>query len=287
MDPARPNLTPARPNLTHFGAVAWALGVTFVFGTVGQQALVLAPNAADDLVVRAGIQAVVYLAGAALFSFRRPGRSFEEAFALRRVPAGLLVTALLLGLCAHAPADKLNDLIVQRFPMKKDLSEALANQLLPGAPAHAVLLAIFVAGVGPFVEELFFRGALYTGLRTTASALGAVVTTGLMFTLIHFEPRSWLPIFMLAACLGAVRALSGSIWPGVLLHAAFNGSSLVLAWLGPSAEARWLSPGVVAASSVSALLLLALFARLAQKSELAERARALDGAEPTSGGATP
>ncbi len=277
----------ARSDLTHLGVVAWALGVTFVLGAVGQQVLLLAPNAANDLIVLAGIQAVVYLAGCAFFSSRRPGRSFEDVFALRRVPLAFLVVAFLLGVGAHAPADKLNDVIFRYFPVKKDLSDALAAELLPHGATHAVLLALFVAGVGPFVEELFFRGALYTGLRTTASAASSVVTTGLMFTLIHLQPREWPPIFMLAACLGTVRALSGSIWPGVALHVAFNGSTLALAWLGPNVEAIWLSPAVVAASSAAALLLLALSAWLAQKSELAERARALDGAEPSSGGATP
>lgn len=280
-------MEPARRDLTHFGVVAWALGVTFVFGAVGQQLLLFAPKAGSDLVAMAGLELVVYLAGCALFSSRRPGRSFEELFGLRRVPVRLLVVAFLLGLSVHAPADKLNDVILKFFPLKKEVSDALADQILPRSLGRAVLLAIFVAGAGPFVEELFFRGALYTGLRTTASAASSVVTTGLMFTLIHFQPRSWLPIFLLAGCLGTVRALSGSLWPCVLLHAAFNGSTLALSWLGPSVEALWLSPAVVAVSSVAALLLLALLTRFAQKSELAERARALDGAEPSSGGATP
>ncbi|HTQ06130.1 MAG TPA: type II CAAX endopeptidase family protein [Polyangiaceae bacterium] len=275
----------ARPDLTHFGVVAWVLGVTFVLGAVGQPLLFLASGAVNDLVVLVGAEAVVYLAGCALFSLRRPGRSFEDLFALRRVPVGLVVVAFLVGVFAHAPADKLGDLILKFFPSKES-SDALAAQLVPHGPVHAVLLALFIAGVGPFVEELFFRGALYTGLRTTAGAASSVVTTGLMFTLIHFQPREWLPIFLLATCLGIVRASSGSLWPGVALHAAFNGSSLALAWLGPSVEARWLSPSVVAASSAGALVLLALSVRLAQKSELAERARALDEAEPSSG-ATP
>jgi len=278
---------PVRSGLTHLGVVAWVLGVTFVLGAVGQPLLFLVSGAGNDLIVLVGAEAAVYLAGSALFSARRPARSFEDVFALRRVPLGLLVSVFFLGLAAHAPADKLSDIIFKHWPLKKDLSDALAAQLEPRGLVHAVVLALFVAGVGPFVEELFFRGALYTGLRSTASAASSVVTTGLMFTLIHLEAREWPSIFLLAVCLGTVRAVSGSTWPGVVLHVAFNGSALALAWLGPKTEALWLSPAVVAASSVAALLLLALSVWLAQKSELAERARALDGAAPTPGGATP
>jgi membrane protease YdiL (CAAX protease family) len=158
---------------------------------------------------------------------------------------------------------------------------------MPRGVAHAVVLTLVVAAAGPFVEELLYRGALYTGLRTTASAPSAAMTTGLLFTLIHLEPRSWLPIFLLACCLGYVRALSGSLWPGVLLHGAFNGATLVFAWLGPKAEELSLSPAVVAGSASCALVLIVLSARLAQKNQLAERARALDGALPSSDGAIP
>jgi membrane protease YdiL (CAAX protease family) len=278
---------PARIDLTHGDVVAWALGVTVVCWIVAQQLFLAAPNAARDLVVLVGTELPVYLGGCALFAARRPGRTFEELFALRRAPPGLLVTAFLLGLAVHAPAEKLNTLMTKLFPLKKELAEELATQLLPHGVGHALVLVLVVAVAGPFVEELLYRGALYTGLRRTASAPSAAMTTGLLFTLIHLEPRSWLPIFLLACCLGYVRAASGSLWPGVLLHAAFNGSTLALTWIGPRAETLWLAPTFVAGSSVAALLLILLSARLAQRSDLAGRARALDAREPSSDGATP
>jgi membrane protease YdiL (CAAX protease family) len=278
---------PDRTDLTHGDVVAWALGVTLVCWIVAQQLFLAAPNAARDLVVLVGTQLPVYLAGCALFAARRPGKSFEELFALRRAPLGLLAAAFLLGLCVHAPAEKLNAFITNLFPMSHAQSEELAQKLLPHGIVHAAVLVVVVAAAGPFVEELLYRGALYTGLRTTASAPSAAMTTGLLFTLIHLEPRAWLPIFLLACCLGYVRALSGSLWPGVLLHAAFNASTLTLTWLGPKIEDFWLSPWFVAGSSVAALLLIVLSGRLAQKSDLAEKARALDGAVPSGDGATP
>jgi len=277
---------PVRRHLTHIDVVAWALGVTLASVTVAQQLFIFAPNAAHDLVVLVGTQLPVYLAGCALFAARRPGRSFEELFALRRAPVALLFTAFLLGMCVHAPAERLNALITQFYPLRKEVAQALETELMPRGAAHAVVLTLVVAAAGPFVEELLYRGALYTGLRATASAPSAAMTTGLLFTLIHLEPRSWLPIFLLACCLGYVRALSGSLWPGVLLHGAFNGTTLVFAWLGPKAEELSLSPLVVAGSAVMAVILMALSARLAQKSRLAERARALDGPLPSSDGAT-
>jgi membrane protease YdiL (CAAX protease family) len=273
--------------LTHGDVVAWALGVTVACWLVAGEIIVTAPNAAHDLVVLVGSEVLVYLAGCALFAGRRPGRSFDDLFALRRAPVALLVTAFFLGLSLQAPANQINQLIQQVFPLKHEIAEKLAAQLLPHGVGHAIVLMFVVAAAGPFVEELLYRGALYTGLRTTATAPSAAMTTGLLFTLIHFEPRSWLPIFLLACCLGYVRALSGSLWPAVVVHGAFNASSTVLAWMGPKADDFILSLPVVVGSTAAALLLLVISARLAQKSQIAERARALDGVVPSSDGATP
>lgn len=280
-------MQPARSDLTHGDVVAWALGVNVACWLVAGELFLAAPNAARDLVVLVGTELFVYLAGCALFAGRRPGRSFEELFALRRAPVALLVTSFFLGVSLHAPADKLNQLIEHVFPLKHEVTEELAARLLPHGVGHAVVLLFVIAAAGPFVEELLYRGALYTGLRTTASAPSAAMTTGLLFTLIHNEPRAWLPIFLLACCLGYVRALSGSLWPGVVVHGAFNASTLALAWIGPKAEDFSVSLWAVVGSTLAALVLLAISARLAQKSQIAERARALDGVVPSGDGATP
>lgn len=272
---------PPRPDLTHGDAVGWAIGVTLAWWFTVSQVLVLVPRAAHDLVLLFGAQLPVYLGACALFAKRRPGKTFEELFALRRAPVGLLVAGLLLGFALHAPAERLSELITHYFPMRAEVSEELTSRLKPHGTAHAALLLIIIAGVGPFVEELLYRGALFTGLRTGTNAASATITTGLMFTLVHQEPRWWLPIFVMAACIGYLRAQSGSLWPGVLLHGAFNGSTLALTWGGPRLEGIAASTRVWVGSSLLALLLLFVVARLAKRSPLAERARSLDGVHPT------
>jgi membrane protease YdiL (CAAX protease family) len=278
---------PRRPELTHGGAVVWALGVTLVWSMTVQQLLFFVPKAANDLVMLFGTELPIYLAACALFAMRRPGRTFEELFALRRASVAMLVTGLLLGLALHAPAERLNELIARFFPMRAEVTAELTSRLVPRGVAHAVTLAVIVAAVGPFVEELLFRGALFTGLRASTNAVSATITTGLLFTLVHLEPRWWLPIFMLAACIGYLRAQSGSLWPGVLMHGAFNGATLGLTWAGPRAERFVQSLPVLLGSLVLIAVLLSITARLARSSALAERARALDGVQPTGDGATP
>jgi len=265
-----------KPDLTHGQAVSWSLSVMLAFLVVAQNVAFFIPSLAHDLVLGVGIEVVVYLSACALFSARRPGRSFEDVFAFRRAPVLLLVVAVALGFAARAPADFLQAAMEKLAPLPKAEHDQLVSLLVPRNRTHAVALAVMVGLAGPFVEELLYRGALFTGLRSMTGAVSAGVTTSLLFTLVHSEPRFWPPLFLLAGCLGFLRAASGSLWPGVLMHGAFNGTAVVMAFSGGKADDFAQRPAIVGASVVACLLLLGLVGVLARGSAIAERARALD-----------
>jgi membrane protease YdiL (CAAX protease family) len=133
-----------------------------------------------------------------------------------------------------------------------------------------------VIGIGPFVEELFYRGALQTQLRAVGTGVAAVGTTALLFTLGHIEPRTWLPIFLLALALGYVRALSGSFWPGLLLHAAFNGTALGMSLTSRAEDFSTIDGKLVLGSGAASAVLFAVAVWAGKRSATAQRARALD-----------
>jgi membrane protease YdiL (CAAX protease family) len=266
-----------KPELSHGRAVGWALSVTLAFLIVAQNVALVVPSLAHDLVLQVGVEVVVYLSACALFSARRPGRSFEDLFAFRRAPALVLLLAFGLGLALRVPADFLETVIQKAAPLPQHVHDELGALLVPRGKLHAVALALVVGFAGPFVEELLYRGALFTGLRGTAGAGSAAVTTGLLFTIVHPEPRFWPPIFLLAGCLGFLRAVSGSLWPGFLMHGAFNGTAVVMTFSAGKADAFEERPAIVIASFGVAVFLIVLVAYLARGSAIAERARALDG----------
>ncbi|HEY3495771.1 MAG TPA: CPBP family intramembrane glutamic endopeptidase, partial [Polyangiaceae bacterium] len=259
--------------------VGWVLTLNLVVG--------ISRGSEHDLVTLVGGQAAVYLGACALFAARRPGRSWSEVFAFRRTSIALILIALLLGVALYAPAQLFATLVERWFPLPKQVVAAEIQRLTPKSIVHGVALGLMVIGVGPFVEELFFRGALYTVLRSVGSAFAAVGTTALLFTLGHLEPRTWLPIFTLAVALGYVRALSGSFWPGLLLHAAFNGTALGMSLSTRGDELAPIDAKIVIGSSAASVVLLGLTAWIGKKSAAAARARALDEIGPSGGEALP
>jgi membrane protease YdiL (CAAX protease family) len=77
----------------------------------------------------------------------------------------------------------------------------------------------------PVGEELFFRGFLLAGFRTSRlGATGAVVLTSLLWAGIHtqYDPPDMAMVFLTGMALGWVRLSLGSIVPCIALHALMN-----------------------------------------------------------------
>ena len=257
-----------------FQVIVWTFGGYFLVRLVGLLLLQITPSIQHDAVPQAATLCAVYLALCALFAGRRPGRSWSETFATRRTSVWLVLLAFLLGIAVCLPADAFAGFIERLAPMDKALKDELERAYKPRSLAHGVALFIFVAGVGPLAEELFFRGALYTGLRPSHAPLSAGWTTAVFFTLSHDEPRFWPSILILAGLLATVRAVSGSLWPSVFLHAAFNATALAMPFAPPPFKESGLV--VVLGCIPIALALVGAIAWIGRRSESADRARRVD-----------
>jgi membrane protease YdiL (CAAX protease family) len=91
-----------------------------------------------------------------------------------------------------------------------------------------VLTLIAAAVIAPIAEETFFRGFVYGGLRGRIGSLGAMLVSTLFFTALHFTLDQFIPIFALGLTLAWLYERTGSLYPGMLLHASNNAISLVL-----------------------------------------------------------
>ncbi len=93
-------------------------------------------------------------------------------------------------------------------------------------------LLLFVGGavVAPIVEEIFFRGFVFTGLGRRWSWPRAALASAGLFALAHFLPTALLPIFILGLIFAYLYQVSGSIWPAILMHMLTNTLALSAAY---------------------------------------------------------
>lgn len=110
------------------------------------------------------------------------------------------------------------------------------------------LIGIAVVGIAPIAEEFFFRGFLYGSLRNRFSFVPAAVIAGLAFGAVHAStgPQAIPPLAVLGLCLCLLYEATGSILPGICIHAVNN----MLAF-GSDKDGSW-GVGIVVASLVLA-----------------------------------
>jgi membrane protease YdiL (CAAX protease family) len=121
------------------------------------------------------------------------------------------------------------------------LSAILAPLLHPGQEQglvpktwHADRAAPFIANfvvvavVAPVVEELTFRGLGYRLLEPFGRWI-AILGVGLAFGLAHGLVEALPILAAFGAGLAYLRMRTGSVYPGMLVHATFNGLVLIVA----------------------------------------------------------
>jgi uncharacterized protein len=116
-----------------------------------------------------------------------------------------------------------------------------------------VLIGVLVVGVAPFIEEFFFRGFFYGALRNQIPFLGAALIDGLVFGAVHAPTgiEAVPPLFALGFALCVAYEATGSILPGVVLHALNN-----MIAFGSDKDGNWPVAGVTAVLVVTVCVTL-------------------------------
>ncbi len=99
----------------------------------------------------------------------------------------------------------------------------------PGRAVPFALNAAVVVLAAPLVEELTFRGAGFALLARFGSA-AAVIGTSAAFAAAHGLVNGFPALFLFGAAVAILRLRTGSLYPGMLLHASFNALALTVAF---------------------------------------------------------
>src|SRR5262245_8937013 len=115
-------------------------------------------------------------------------------------------------------------LIVSRFLPAP--SETQLEKLLATTPS-LIVFVVFGIVFAPALEEIIFRGFLYTVLADNYGSKAAIPVTAVLFAALHVPLRGGnLPAVILILVVGyiftVVRQRSGSVIPSIIMHTAYN-----------------------------------------------------------------
>lgn len=116
--------------------------------------------------------------------------------------------------------------------------ETQVDKLINSSSAARYTTAFLATFTAPLVEEMVYRGVIYSALQKVIGTTWSVVGVLLLFTLIHV-PQYW-PNYGVIAVIGilsfsltVVRAYTGRLLPCFIIHLVFNGISSILIILEP------------------------------------------------------
>ena len=137
-----------------------------------------------------------------------------------RLHAGAILPSLTLGL-ALAIVVAVTGLLLRTPPADSTLLELMKDR------ASVIAVTFFATTLGPFCEELAFRGFLLPLLVRSVGAAAGIILTALPFALLHGPQYHWswqhLVLLSGVGCMfGWVRYTTGSTGIPTVMHAGYN-----------------------------------------------------------------
>jgi membrane protease YdiL (CAAX protease family) len=193
-----------------------------------------------------------------------------RTLSLRRPKAPLLLLMIPLGVFLQVLIGSFMQWFVTLLPPEiQEQARVTREALLCDTPIQWTVTILAISVSPGLFEELLFRGLLQNGLQVSPlGRKGALLVTAGLFSVAHVPGQGLLttiPLFLVGLLLGYVALQSGTIWYGVLLHAAFNFTVLWFASVsmgeGDAAAigAQWPAPMILAALAVLAICAVPLW----------------------------
>lgn len=115
------------------------------------------------------------------------------------------------------------------------------TRILKSSRSAVFLVAFMATFTAPIVEEVIYRGILYSAFQRTFGVGIAVVAVTILFALVHVPQYypSYSTIFLLlllSLILTLIRARTGNLLPCIVLHTVFNATQSILLILEPYIE---------------------------------------------------
>jgi len=120
--------------------------------------------------------------------------------------------------------------------------ETELEKILQSSRVAALLIAFIATATAPLVEEIIYRGILYSALQRTIGAAPAVIVVTIMFAGPHVQ-QYWpnlaaiSSITLLSAVLTVIRARTGRLLPCFVIHLVFNGVQSLIIVFEPNLRA--------------------------------------------------
>ena len=166
--------------------------------------------------------------------------SWRLADSLSQRTLWLIPLTLLCGAIFGLFANILGGLVILLVPGMDAIAaaqqELMKTMLYPESAWLRVAAIVSVTVFAPLCEEALFRGMLLPMQREHEPVAMAVAMNGFLFALLHMNPLSMLPLWLLGSALASLTLRSKTLWAAILCHAGMNiCNGVVVPWVAQRA----------------------------------------------------
>lgn len=90
------------------------------------------------------------------------------------------------------------------------------------------IFAITAIVVAPIVEEIVFRGVIFSFFKQYTTQKTAIIVTSLLFAALHMNILQFIPLFILGAIFQLLFIYHKSLYPGIIYHSINNSFSVLV-----------------------------------------------------------
>lgn len=219
-------------------ALAVVVVLSVLMGPLAPGTETVIPLSPGRVAVQLGFQLSM---GGLLLFYLTSGRGFDPArlFGLRRHPwwkvtgwalAWIVPGTMVVGLLAGLAMPYLLDWLGQDKASPQPMVTAL--QATPDA-LTGILVAVSIGIGAPFMEELIFRGFLYSIAKRFTHWSYAALGSSLFFAMVHANVMSFLPLTLLGLLFTAAYEQSKNLLVPMVMHGTFNLCQLAIMIYAP------------------------------------------------------
>lgn len=174
-----------------------------------------------------------------LIFFHVRKKHFTNETALKKAPVPSLLAMLILGVCSQVIVAIGISILYTAFPdMSNDSYSKLYELMFKHSNPYTEFA--YIAVITPFMEEVVFRGLIYTRLKKGMNKALAMLLSSIFFGLAHGNAEQFFYTSILGLLMVLVYEKYDSLWAPIAIHAAFNGSNFLLQSLEFSNNAYYL-----------------------------------------------
>lgn len=106
--------------------------------------------------------------------------------------------------------------LLSDYPLQKNVSQLSISREI------TIMQLLSVLVFAPITEEFYFRGILFKYFAERNGKLFILISTSLLFSIIHLNVPAAPTLFILGFSLGLVKLITDNILSSIIMHALFN-----------------------------------------------------------------